>query len=250
MKNVAMKLVNSRKIAKDTYEWTLTDDYMSHTVRPGQFIYIAVPGFTLRRPISIADVEREKKQLKILFKVVGKGTERMAALTPGTEIECMGPNGNGFPIEMEQMEKALLIGGGIGVPPLYYLGKELKQKGMEVISIIGFQNKEHVFYDQEFAEISTTIVVTDDGSYGEQGFVTDVLPDASDFDMYFACGPRGMLRAVKQLFNNKNGYLSLEERMGCGIGACAACIVATDTKEGYKKICQDGPVFAAKEVLL
>lgn len=189
MKNVAMKLVNSRKIAKDTYEWTLTDDYMSHTVRPGQFIYIAVPGFTLRRPISIADVEREKKQLKILFKVVGKGTERMAALTPGTEIECMGPNGNGFPIEMEQMEKALLIGGGIGVPPLYYLGKELKQKGMEVISIIGFQNKEHVFYEQEFAEISTTIVVTDDGSYGEQGFVTDVLPDASDFDMYFACGP-------------------------------------------------------------
>ncbi len=250
MKNVKMKLIASRKIAENTYEWKLTDDYITQRARPGQFIYIAVPGFTLRRPISIADVDQENEQFTILFKVVGKGTEQMAHFPPGMTVDCLGPNGNGFPLEMEKMGRALLIGGGIGVPPLHYLAKELVQKGMDVTAVIGFQSKADVFYEGEFAELGETILVTDDGSYGKKGYVTDALPDPSDFDVYFSCGPRGMLKNVQHLLKDKTGYLSLEERMGCGVGACAACVIPTNTKAGHKKICHDGPVFSAKEVLL
>ena len=250
MRKSEMKLIHSERIAKDTFELILEDDYITQEAVPGQFIYISVPNFTLRRPISIADVDREKKQLTILFKVVGKGTAELAELEPGILLDCLGPNGNGFPLDMENGGHALLIGGGIGVPPLYYLGKELKQKGMEVTSIIGFQNAEYVFYEERFSALGDTYVVTDDGSYGNEGFVTDVLDDITAFDTYFSCGPKGMLLNVTKKLSHKNGYISLEERMGCGVGACAACVVRTNTEAGYKKICSDGPVFPAKEVIL
>lgn len=248
MQKVEMKLVQTRLIAKDTVEMKLEDDYITQVAKPGQFIYLALPHFMLRRPISIADINKESKQLTILFKILGKGTAELAASQPGIGIDVLGPNGNGFPETTEPSTKALLIGGGIGVPPLYYLGKQLRNNGILVTSILGFQTKEHVFYENEFRQLGETIVVTDDGSYGEKGFVTDMLNSVSHFDTYYACGPTGMLRALTELLQEVKGYISLEERMGCGIGACAACVVATE--QGYQKICHDGPVFSAKEVIL
>ena len=136
------------------------------------------------------------------------------------------------------------------MPPLYYLGKRLKEKNVNIISVLGFQSKDHVFYENEFKALGQTIIVTDDGSYGEKGFVTDVLGQLPAFDMFYSCGPLGMLRAVTKSLESKSGYISLEERMGCGVGTCAACVIPTNTTEGYKKICHDGPVFSAKEVIL
>lgn len=245
-----MKLVYARQIAEDTIEMKLEDNYITQIAEPGQFIYIALPNFTLRRPISIADVDREQKQLTILFKIFGRGTASFAAYEPGMIVDCIGPNGNGFPFDTDKMEKVLLIGGGIGVPPLYYLGKKLKSKGIEVTSILGYQTAAQVFYEEEFNQLGETIVVTDDGSYGEKGYVTDIITDSFNFDFYYSCGPTGMLRALTSKLQDKKGYISLEERMGCGVGACAACVVSTKNEQGYLKICHDGPVFPAKEVIL
>lgn len=250
MKKSKMKLISAERIAKDTFALTLEDDYITVKAEPGQFIYIAIPNLILRRPISIADVDRDKNQLTIIFKIVGKGTAQLSSLTPGRILDCLGPNGNGFPLDSNKGKRALLIGGGIGVPPLYYLGKQLKENGFEVTSIIGFQNKDYVFYEEEFSLLGEAIVVTDDGSYGKKGYVTDVLPNRASFDTYFSCGPKGMLLSVTSNLKEKNGYVSLEERMGCGVGACAACVIRTNTEAGYKKICHDGPVFPAKEVIL
>src|SRR5699024_10501364 len=160
----------------------------------------------------------------------------------------IGPNGNGFPMDVQAGSTTLLIGGGIGVPPLYYLGKSLKNNHVNVISVLGFQSREHIFYEEAFRAIVDTIIVTDDGSYGGKGFVTDVIKDLSDYEMFYSCGPSGMLKAVKEQISHIPGYISLEERMGCGVGACAACFVSTTTEAGFKKICHDGPVFKAKEV--
>lgn len=244
-----MKLLQIREIAKDTIEMKLTDDYITKMAKPGQFISIALPNHTLPRPISIANIDQENKELTLLFKIMGKGTVELAGFTPGIEVNCFGPNGNGFPLKPGQMDKVLLIGGGIGVPPLYYLGKQLKKQGVEVASILGFQSSEYVFYEQEFTRLGDTIVVTDNGSYGMKGFVTDAINHVPNFDVYYACGPKGMLSALTTQLQNKRGYISLEERMGCTIGACAACVIPT-IESGYKKICRDGPVFAAEEVIL
>jgi dihydroorotate dehydrogenase electron transfer subunit len=248
MKKVYMKIVQMRKIAKDTVEMVLEDEYVTQHAKPGQFISISLPHFTLRRPISIADVNKDKEQLTILFKVLGKGTAVLSAYQPGGMLDCIGPNGNGFPHASEAGDRVLLAGGGIGVPPLYYFAKELKKNGNEVISVLGFQSDKHVFYEERFRELGGTVIVTDDGSYGEKGYVTDVLAGL-DFDTYYACGPAGMLRALTQMLQDKNGFISLEERMGCGIGACSACAIETNTKTCSKKICHDGPVFPAKEVI-
>lgn len=250
IKKTEMKIIKTKQIATDTIEMQLEDDYITQTAVPGQFIYIAVPGFTLRRPISIADTSKENNQLTILFKILGKGTKELAKFKAGMTLDVLGPNGNGFPLDPQVNSTVVLIGGGIGVPPLYYLGKKLTEKNVNVISVLGFQSKDHVFYEEAFKALGQTIIVTDDGSYGEKGFVTDVLSGLPAFDMFYSCGPTGMLQAVTKRLENKPGYISLEERMGCGVGTCAACVIPTNTAEGYKKICHDGPVFSAKEVIL
>lgn len=250
MKKVQMKVIRVEKIALDTVEMMLEDTYISQQAVPGQFIYIALPGFTLRRPISIADINKEKNQLTILFKILGIGTARLAEMEAGKVLDVIGPNGNGFPIDVKADSTVLLIGGGIGVPPLYYLGKSLKNKNLKVISVLGFQSKEHVFYEEAFREIGKTLIVTDDGSYGEKGFVTDIIDQVPAYEMFYSCGPSAMLKAIKERIPHTPGYVSLEERMGCGVGACAACVVPTTTKAGFMKICHDGPVFKAKEVIL
>src|SRR5690625_321581 len=250
IKQEKLLITSSNLIAKDTVELILKNNHISQNAKPGQFIHIQLDGFTLRRPISIADVDQEHGKITILFKTLGKGTKKLATYQTGQTINALGPLGNGFVYSDVKDKKALLIGGGIGVPPLYHLGKRLVESNIEVISILGYQTAESVFYEAEFRCLGDTYVVTDDGSYGYQGKVTDVIPEVGQFDTYYTCGPTLMLKAVQEKLENVNGYVSLEERMGCGVGACFACVVATKDDTGYKKICQDGPVFNAKEVRL
>lgn len=251
IKKEAMEIVSTKQIAKDTIEMVLKNEYISHHANPGQFLHIAVANHTLRRPISIAAKDDEQATVTILFKVIGSGTDCLATYKVGEHVDVLGPCGNAFPVaNIEKSATVLLIGGGIGVPPIYFLGTRLKKAGVHVKSIIGFQSQENVFYENKFAELGETYVVTDDGSYGQQGFVTDVIGQVSSFNRYYACGPFPMLQAVTQRLANKEGYLSFEERMGCGVGACFACVIPTTHETGYKKICQDGPVFHANEVII
>lgn len=249
MRKTDLQVRKKTVIALDTVEMVLKNEYVSQTATPGQFLHIQIPGHTLRRPISIADVNKEADTITILFKVLGKGTNQLATFQPGTMINALGPVGNGFPLNQQAESTILLIGGGIGVPPLYYLGKTLAKRNMQVISILGFQTAISVFYEKAFNKIGTTHIVTDDGTYGQTGFVTDIFDQIADFDYYYACGPRPMLQNVQQKLAGKPGALSFEERMGCGVGACFACVIQDEQGE-CRKICKDGPVFGAQEVVL
>ncbi|SET30930.1 dihydroorotate oxidase B, electron transfer subunit [Oceanobacillus limi] len=249
IKKERVRIQTKRKIAKDTIEMVLENKYISSIAIPGQFIHIYVDGHTLRRPISIANVDQDANTLTILFKQLGSGTEQLACSPEGTILDVLGPSGNGFQMDTGN-STILLIGGGIGVPPLYYLGKSLIEKGMKIISILGFQSSEYVFYEREFQELGENLIVTNDGSYGEKGFVTDVVHTIDHIDCYYSCGPIQMLQAVTQSLPTTRGYISLEERMGCGVGACFACVVPSKKESGYRKICKDGPVFNAEEVKL
>ncbi|MEQ6375264.1 dihydroorotate dehydrogenase electron transfer subunit [Bacillaceae bacterium S4-13-58] len=241
------KILQNQPIAKDTYKLVLLAPNLE--VNPGQFIHIKIgkgTQFPLRRPLSIADYVPFSGELTILYKIVGEGTKEISSLEEGVHIEFLGPLGNGYLLQ-DVPESALLIGGGIGIPPLYLLGKKLREMGTQVKSILGFQTEAGAFYLREFQELGETIVVTNDGSLGEKGRVTDYvehfLPTIHGF---YSCGPTPMLQAVTQSMGNVPGYISVEERMGCGIGACFACVCkVTDDKDkkGYRKICVDGPVF-------
>ncbi|RLL45522.1 dihydroorotate dehydrogenase electron transfer subunit [Oceanobacillus piezotolerans] len=244
-----MQILSVSEIASETVEMVLRNEYISEQAIPGQFLHILIDGHTLRRPISIADINRESKTVTILFKIIGDGTKTLAGFKEGMEIDVLGPSGNGFLIE-EQDSVVLLIGGGIGVPPMYYLARTMVKKGKKVIAVLGFQSKSHVFYEEKFKELGETIVVTNDGSYGERGFVTDILGKIGSFDTYYSCGPVPMLRAVTNELQGRRGFISIEERMGCGVGACLACVIPATDEKGYKKICSDGPVFDAREVTL
>lgn len=243
-------LYSKKWIAKDTVEMIVQSKEIAEQASPGQFLHMHVPGHTLRRPISIAHIDRAKHLVTILFKEIGSGTRTLAQCAEGSEINMLGPLGNGFPMDQEAGSTALLIGGGIGVPPLYALGTALKEQGVHVISILGYQSKENVFYEDQFKALGETIIVTDDGSYGQKGLVTDGLSLAGDFNHYYTCGPKPMIQAVVNHIKTVPGHVSLEERMGCGLGACFACVIPTEDEKGYKKICQDGPVFSAKEIVL
>ncbi|MUK89508.1 dihydroorotate dehydrogenase electron transfer subunit [Ornithinibacillus sp. L9] len=242
-------ILSSKTIALDTFEMVLNNHYISQHAKPGQFLHIYVEGHTLRRPISIANVDPEQETITVLFKRMGAGTQKIATYQPGMVLDVLGPSGNGFYIDSND-STVLLIGGGIGVPPLYFLGKTLAKQGRKIISVLGFQSKQHVFYEQEFKALGETIIVTNDGSFGEQGFVTDVMDSLGQYDCYYSCGPLPMLQAITAIVPNQKGYISLEERMGCGVGACFACVIPTADEAGYRKICKDGPVFSAKEVTL
>lgn len=245
-----MLILSSKFIALDTIEMKLKNTYISQTAVPGQFIHINVAGHMLRRPISIANADPEGKTITIVFKILGSGTAQLAQYQPGMMIDALGPSGNGFNLNQNEGSTVLLIGGGVGVPPLHYLGRTLAHKNLNVISILGFQTARAVFYEKQFNQFSTTYIVTNDGTSGAKGFVTDILDHIDDFDCYYTCGPLPMLQAVTKELSHKNGFISLEERMGCGVGACFACVIPTNDDDGYRKICEDGPVFDAKEVQL
>jgi dihydroorotate dehydrogenase electron transfer subunit len=258
IKKEVCKVVSQREIAQSIHEITLQGELTYQMGEPGQFVHLKVTDGTeplLRRPISISRIDKEKQQFTMIYRSEGKGTTFLANKKADEGVDVLGPLGNGFPVhEAKFGDTALLVGGGIGVPPLYELSYQLIEKGVNVIHILGFQTKSAVFYAEEFAELGDTFVATVDGTYGYQGFVTDVIKSYDiDFTLLYACGPTPMLRALEQSFPTKKVFLSLEERMGCGIGACFACVChkADDpTGHGYKKVCVDGPVFRAGEVLI
>lgn len=250
-KQVDMSVISVTLIAHQTFEMVLKNEYVSKNAIPGQFLHILIDGHTLRRPISIADVDEDAGTITIIFKTIGEGTKKLSSYIQGQQVDVLGPGGHGFPIDGLSGTTVLLIGGGVGTPPLHYLGKKLAEdQTITLISILGFQSKEHIFYEDKFRQFGETIVMTDDGSYGNRGFVTDALAHLNNFERFYTCGPTPMLKAVTHKLDQKDGYISLEEYMGCGIGACFACVIPTTEPGGYKKICQDGPVFSAKEVQL
>ncbi|WP_043933392.1 dihydroorotate dehydrogenase electron transfer subunit [Bacillus sp. EB01] len=251
------KVVDNKEIADSIFRMTIKARLASSSL-PGQFIHIKTGGAygpLLRRPISIASVNDEKEELTLIFRKSGEGTIQLSEASPGLEIDVLGPLGNGFPVaEAPSGSTALLVGGGIGVPPLYELSRQLVAKGVKAIHVLGFQTGNAVFYEKEFASLGETYITTADGTYGEKGFVTDLISKKQlEFDTLYACGPVPMLRVLEELYPEKKVFLSLEERMGCGIGACFACVCRVpDDVSGasYKKVCSDGPVFRAGEVVL
>lgn len=252
------KIISQKEIAKDIYELTIAGELIKEIESPGQFVHIKTANGhdpLLRRPISISSYDKLQQELTMIYRKDGRGTSLLAEKRPGTEIDILGPLGHGFPVEEARIgDTALLVGGGIGVPPLYELSKQLKAKGVKVVHVLGFQTESVVFYEQEFSENGDTYVVTVDGTHGGKGFVTDIIEQKKlEFDVLYSCGPLPMLKALEQRFPDKKVFLSLEERMGCGIGACFACVCKTkENPEGnaYKKVCSDGPVFRAGEVVM
>ena len=214
---------------------------------PGQFINIELPGFYLRRPISICDWDGEG--IDIIYKVVGDGTRLMSELEPGTRLDVLTGLGNGFDTgALGKGQRAALIGGGVGVPPLYALARKLIEKGVSVTAVLGFNEESQIFYEDEFRDLGAEVLLTTaDGSKGIKGFVTDAIKDV-DFDHYYCCGPMPMLKAVHGQCSARGieGELSFEARMGCGFGACMGC--SMETLAGTKRICKDGPVFKSGEV--
>ncbi|MEW8969126.1 dihydroorotate dehydrogenase electron transfer subunit [Mesobacillus jeotgali] len=250
------KIVSNKQIAKNIFEMVLVGELSAEMKQAGQFVHVKVAdGFDplLRRPISIASIN--EGSFTIVYRRQGKGTSLLAGKSTGMTVDVLGPLGNGFPVdEAKPGQTAILVGGGVGVPPMYELAKQLARKGANVMTIIGFQSAHDVFYEKELAEFGEVYVATVDGSYGKKGFVTDVLDGlALEADFVFACGPTPMLRAIENRNDARKTYLSLEERMGCGIGACFACVCHTkEDPQGYtyKKVCSDGPVFQAGEVVI
>jgi dihydroorotate dehydrogenase electron transfer subunit len=251
------KVVGQEEIADSIYKLTVEGELIQ-SAEPGQFVHIKTGGAAgplLRRPISISSIDKKNGMFTMIYRRMGQGTSLLSEASEGVTIDVLGPLGNGFPVsEAAPGSTALLVGGGIGVPPLYELSRQLVQRGVRVIHVLGFQTASAVFYEKEFSALGHTYIATTDGSYGVKGFVTDVISkEILEFDTLYACGPVPMLKALEESNPGKNVFLSLEERMGCGIGACFACVcrVPGDPKgSSYKKVCSDGPVFRAGEVVL
>ncbi|MFP7332574.1 dihydroorotate dehydrogenase electron transfer subunit [Shouchella clausii] len=252
-----LTIVKQTEIARDSYELVLEGELVKHMSQPGQFLHVRVDeseDLLLRRPISIANIDPEKEQVTMIYRAGGAGTKRLAVQGVGTEVDVLGPLGQGFPLEeAKRGEKVLLVGGGIGVPPLYYLGRRLVENGVRVTSVLGFASQADVFYEQLFKQLGDVFIATADGSYGARGFVTDVISQQSiDFDVLYSCGPTPMLKALTDRYRERRAFISLEERMGCGVGACFACVCHVENGQAheYRKICTDGPVFPVGEVVL
>jgi dihydroorotate dehydrogenase electron transfer subunit len=235
------EVAENRPVARDVWEITLLGD-TSAMKHPGQFANIHLDGLFLRRPISVCTWD--DKSMRLIYKVMGKGTACMSQLIKGDKLDMLTGLGNGFTPAAARGKRTAIIGGGVGVPPLYGLMQQLK--GEDVHCILGFNTAADVFYVKEFEELGAKVTVTTvDGSLGMRGFVTDALKQI-DYEYYFACGPMPMLKAVHAL--EKEGQLSLEARMGCGFGVCMSCSCQMQT--GMKRICLEGPVFTSQEVKL
>ena len=241
MKDTVFTITENSNIAKNVYRMTLAGD-TSAIKNPGEFINIRLEGFYLRRPISVYDVS--DSAVTIIYKVVGKGTQAMSRMAVGERLQVLTGLGNGYDLSLSG-ERPLLIGGGVGVPPMYLLAKRLLDQGKRVSVILGFNTEEEVFGEDAFKALGCGVTVTTvDGSRGVKGFVTDALPDS--YTYFYTCGPEPMLKAVYKA-TATSGQFSFEERMGCGFGACMGCSCKTIT--GYKRICKDGPVLKKEEIL-
>ncbi len=241
MKQSIFTILENKALTRDVYKMVLEGDTSAITA-PGQFVNIQLTGKFLRQTISVCDYN--ETTLTILYKVVGKGTAQMSAMAPGETLDILTGLGNGYDLELSG-DKPVLLGGGVGVPPMYNLAKKLIAQGKEVTMILGFNTRSEIFYEEEFKALGCKVTVTTvDGSYGKKGFVTDALPE--DYTHFYTCGPEPMLKAVYRA-TNTSGQMSFEERMGCGFGACMGCSCKTLT--GYKRICKDGPVMKKEEIL-
>lgn len=239
MFDTSFEILSNKKIAQNTWEIVLRGD--TRGIAPGQFVNLRLEGFYLRRPLSVCDFD--DGTLTLIYKVVGRGTEALAALPAGTALDVLTGLGNGYDTSVSG-PRPLLIGGGAGVPPLYALAKALIREGKTPAVILGFNSAGEVFYEEEFRALGTDpTVTTADGSYGVKGFVTDAME--LDYTYFYTCGPEPMLRAVYAK-SVTSGQFSLEERMGCGFGACMGC--TCKTKTGHKRVCKDGPVLTKEEL--
>ena len=238
------KIVSNVSLTDTVYKMVLEGD-TQYITAPGQFVNVELPGKFLRRPISVCDYD--DKSVTLIYKVVGEGTEQMAAMKPGTELDVLTGLGNGFAVE-PTVSKPLLVGGGVGVPPLYNLAKTLVAAGSIPMVVLGFNTVGEVFYEKEFMALGVrTVVATADGSYGVKGFVTDAIKgEKLGYDYVCSCGPMPMLRALGGMITVP-GQFSFEERMGCGFGGCMGC--TCKTKNGNKRICKEGPVLRADEII-
>ena len=242
MKQSYYKILSNKRIAKNVFEMKLEGD-TSALILPGQFVNIKIDGYFLRRPISVCDYD--EKSITLIYKVVGKGTSIMSAMQEGAWLDILTGLGNGFNPYVGG-ETPVLVGGGVGVPPMYKLAKELIAENKKVTVVMGFNAKDEIFYEEEFRAIGAEVhVTTADGSYGTKGFVTDVLKEL-DYSYVYTCGPEPMLKAVYNT-SNTSGQFSFEERMGCGFGVCMGC--SCKTKYGNKRICADGPVLEKEEII-
>ena len=242
MKQGLFQITENLPLTETVMRMRLRGD-VSEITAPGQFINIKLDGLYLRRPISVYD--RDDASVTIIYKVVGKGTEQMRRMLPGEELDVLTGLGNGYDLSLSG-DHPLLLGGGVGVPPLYMLAKELIAEGKKVSVILGFNTKNEVFCEKDFLALGANVTVaTADGSYGVKGFVTDAMK-GMDHTYFYTCGPEPMLRAVYHA-SVTEGQFSFEERMGCGFGACMGCSCKTVT--GYKRICKDGPVLRKEEIL-
>lgn len=241
MKQGIFEITENVNLTENIYRMCLKGD-TSDITKPGQFVNIKLDGMFLRRPISVCHVKGDI--LTIIYKVVGKGTEAMSRMKEG-KLDILTGLGNGYDLDIPY-KKVLLLGGGVGVPPLFMLAEKLIEKGMEVSVVLGFNDKSEIFYEKEFQELGAKVYVTTvNGSYGIKGFVTDAMKEI-DYSYFYTCGPEPMLKAIYKE-SEVSGQFSFEERMGCGFGACMGCSCKTVT--GYKRICKDGPVLVKEEIL-
>ena len=246
MKQGIFEIKSNIALTATVYKMVLVGD-TSAVTSPGQFVNILLDGLFLRRPISVNECRANGagNELTLIYKVVGKGTEQMAKMTAGQTLDVLTGLGNGYDMTLAG-ERPLLIGGGVGVPPLYMLAKKLISEGKQVSVILGFNTAKEVFCEKDFSSLGCDVTVTTvDGSYGVKGFVTEAMKNI-DYTCFYTCGPEPMLKAVYAA-SNTEGYFSFEERMGCGFGACMGCSCKTIT--GYKRICKEGPVMKKEEIL-
>ena len=237
MKQRLFEIQSNEQIAKNVYRMQLSGDTTG--ILPGQFVNIRVQGQFLRRPISVCNIA--DGILTIIYKVVGVGTEAMSHLPVGTQLDVLTVLGNGYDLS-NAGDAPLLVGGGVGVPPMYMLARQLREMGKTVRVILGFNTQDEVFYEEEFRAIGCDVTVTTvDGSHGVKGFVTNALDGQQSY--YYTCGPLPMIKALLQAAGT-NGEVSMEERMGCGFGACMGCTIQTTI--GPKRVCKEGPVFPAE----
>ena len=244
MQRVLLTVTKNEALTPLIYEMKLAGD-VSGVTRAGQFVEIALDGLYLRRPISVCNYE--DGELTLIYKVVGKGTDLMSQMAEGTQLDVLTGLGNGFNIDHE-CKKPLLVGGGVGVPPLYRLTRDLIARGKDVTVVLGFNTESEIFYAEKFEEAGAKVIITTaDSSVGIKGFVTNAIAESGvKADYFYSCGPLPMLKALCQSLEI-DGEVSLEERMGCGFGICMGCSI--QTTKGAKRVCKEGPVFKKEEVI-
>lgn len=242
MKQSIFEIISNTALTDSVYEMVLQGDTSAITA-PGQFVNIQLDGMFLRRPISVCDYDA--RTLTLVYKALGKGTEAMSKMAPGQQLDILTGLGNGYDLTLSG-DHPVLLGGGVGVPPMYNLAKKLLAEGKKVSVILGFNTKSEIFYEEEFKKLGCEVTVTTvDGSYGVKGFVTTAL-DEMDYSYFYTCGPEPMLKAIYKA-STTSGQMSFEERMGCGFGACMGCSCKTLT--GNKRICKEGPVMKKEDIL-